>query len=423
MKMKLVSFFILLTFVLAFTGFNILATPSTTESSISIIQDQIVGFQPEEINFAFLVEEVPELTENNFTHFLTVLEDTLGESETITSITSLNLANKQVIVIVSPESNFTENEIAEIETFIENGKSVLYMTGADNLSKVSQKFFDDFFGTSLISIDEQLLSNDTVVTTQFASPRIPAIEDINKLIFPKSVGLTINSSAQTNRSLKDIYPLVIDSLTGKALALAVEFDSNARIVITGSNLLFSDGVLDTNSISYNISGQTNELFAKNVMLWLGRGTGYFTKQEHTISTVSLAHVGRNELISATANITDHAKRPVKNAEVFLTFETGLTIFSSVYMTFEVTGELSGVLFTNNIPDGQWYDIEVKISKRGYIDQTFTLGRIFVNPIIIDPTLPSFVMIFIALGGIIIFFSTFILSWKEIGKIGDLSEDE
>lgn len=404
-------------------------TPAMTEAvTITVTEPDLgPGVEPKELDYQVFIGTTTPVNALNFTDVLDRWDSAFAEFTTqpVTTLTSASLTDKESLVIFGPAADFSDSEINAAQTFAKRGRGILYLTSPNNISETAQDFVNRFFDAQLITFETSQLNGSTfsgevdyVVSTDFSSPRTPAVTNLTKVVFPRGVAMDINHTArsETNQTIKDIYPIMYDPQTGKSLAIAVELESYGRIVFLGSVDIFSNEYLGTDAAN-QVIGSTNGLFAENLIRWLGRGSGFFNKLSHSVNATNMMHVARGDSIAASVDVRDGYNKTVVSVEVELVVETAKNDFVSQYMkTNAQTGLYEGIVSTAQAPDSIWTDIQVKLSARGYVDQRFTLARVFIQPEPNNQALPNFIVLIVGLGGVLVFSLTFALGYNEMRKL-------
>lgn len=383
------------------------------------------GFQPSQIDLAYKFYDANVLS--NFTSVISAWQANFGNATSIAgSIASTNLEGAQVLSIFASSTASTATEVSAVKAAVGQGKGLLYMAGPSNSSTSGQKFFEDFFGAPIIDFSQNETLGSTysgsthyVVSTEFNSPVTPVTENLTKVIFPHAISLSINQTAltETNVTIKDIYPIAYDSLTGSSLGIAIEVGNFGRIVILGSNELFNNQFYLPTGTYTNMSGVSNQQFALNLESWLGRGTGYFNILSHHLNTVADQFILRRFIVNGSAQLVDSFNQSFTNAQVKFALGLPQKILDYNFMTNTGNNTYFSSISTRNMPPGYQINIQVQIVKRGYILQTFYLGRVYVELVFSGPALPDLSMIAILGSGVIIFAASTVYLWKEFRKTG------
>ena len=381
------------------------------------------GFQPNEINVAYKFYD-----SNLFLNNTAVVQQwgsNFGNATQVTgSLTQTAISTAQVITIFGSQTQSTKTEVSNVESAVEQGKGLLYLTNSLNSSSSAQQFFDDFFNASVIHFDTNETLGSTfsgsthyVIATEFNSPLTPVTENLTKVIFPHALGFSINQTAlsETNVSIKDIYPIIYDSYSQTTLGIAIEVGNFGRIVILGSSEMFNNEFYSPSGEFTDMSGVSNKQFANNLVNWLGRGSGYFNILSHTLNVPYGTFINRDFVINGTAQLTDSFNQSFTNAEVRFGMALPQQYIDYNYMKNTGNDTYFSSISTRNLAPGYQYNIQIQIVKRGFILQTFYLGRIYVKLEFPGPSLPDLSIIAVLASGVIIFSISTVYIWKEFRK--------
>ena len=383
------------------------------------------GFQNSEIDYAYKFYNSTE--SSNYTSVISNWDASFGNSSSITgSITSDTVSNVQVLSIFNSGTDAASSEVDAVRNALSQGKGLLYLTNSYNSSNSAQKFFDDLFGVSIINFTSTELYGSTfsgnhsyVLATEFTSPATPLTQNVTKLVFPHTVGMNINYTAipKTNITIKDIYPIVYDSNKKEDLGVAIEVGDFGRIVILGSSEVFSNDLYSKSGLYSQMYGLSNELFSTNVLQWLGRGSGYFHMFSHSLNVYPLQQINRGLVINGTVQLTDENNNTLKDVEVQYQITNPNLVFDYNYMSYSGNNTYYGSISTKDVQDGLEVEIHVQLFKRGYIDQSFILTRVYVKLEYPGPALPELSILTVLLASIIIYILTAVYVWSEFRKTG------
>jgi hypothetical protein len=373
----------------------------------------------------FVVRHANQSARNDYATLIADMADLYGNDfEVVAPLTSGDIANRDVTVLINSVTNSTSSEVDAIKSSLESGNGFLLVNQPGNTTRSSQDLLNRLFETEIVTFTDYQINGslfDTqlpyILTSNFNSPRTPVTQNITKLIIPNSVGLSINYTAvpETNLTIKDIYPLILDN-NGTTLAVAIELNSYGRIIILGSRIMLTDDVrLKRNSYSDFITTD-NDLFAFNLITWLGLGSGYINKYSHTLNVKPLQRIDRGTVISAAVDLKESDNNTLTNAEIKLEIEISNNIIESSYMSLNDDNLFFGEVSTRNTKAGTQNEIQVSVSKRGFIDQSFTIGRVMIDVEFPGPTLPNLVIIALLGSGIMIFLLSYYLLWTNYKKI-------
>ena len=420
-------------FKLAFSVFIILTFLFQGQVSQPTIAQQDSGFQQIDLGSGYKSNEITFATKfynstlvSNYTQVVTDWNSNFGnKTDLSSSISSDSIRSSRVITIFGSTTEASTTDVDSIRGALGEGKGLLYLANSDNTSTSAENFFKNLFGAEVVNFTTSEVLGSTysgtthyVVATQFNSPTTPVTENITKLVLPHTIGITVNRTAmsESNVSIRDIYPIIYDSTTQKALGLAVEVGTFGRIIILGSTEIFSNEFYLPNGTYTNMAGINNQQFATNVMNWLGRGSGYFHMLGYKVNVGNLQYIKRGFVVNASATLTDENNNTFTNAEVQFQIELTNYIVDYNYMQYQGNNSYFGAISTRNAKPGYYDEIHIQIVKRGYILQTFALTRVYVELEFTGPSLPDWTMIAILGAGIIIFALSGFYLWKEFRKI-------
>ena len=146
------SVLILITFIFQANQSPVMAV--TTDNSGFRQVDLGPGFNDSSINFGYKFYNTTEQT--NYTSVINNWDTIFGNATPVTgSITSdsfLNVANPlQVMTIFGSTTQVDSSEVTAIQSGLNQGKGLLYLAGADNVSSSAQTFFNALFGVPLVN--------------------------------------------------------------------------------------------------------------------------------------------------------------------------------------------------------------------------------------------------------------------------------
>jgi hypothetical protein len=383
------------------------------------------GFKTKDIAFGFKFYNDSE-TEKYTTIISNWRNDFKSGSSIFGTFGSSEVQDIQVLSLFNSNTEATSSEVSAVKSIMSQGKGLLYMVDTYNSSQAAQKFFTDLFGVPIVNFTNSEIQGSTfsgnlsyVVATEFGSPATPITQNISKLVFPHSIGMEINYTAvsETNLTINDIYPIVYDSHSQKNLGIAIELDYYGRIVILSSTKMFSDAYFNKDESYGNIIGENNADFAFNVINWLGRGSGYFNKQSHTMNVGTLQKINRGFVINSTVEVTDEFNNTIDGVGVKLVLEVFNSIIDSKYMKSIGDNKFEGSLSTRKVKTGLYVEIHVQLEKRGYVKQDFVLNRVYVNLEYNPYGLPDLSILALLGAGIIIYTLTSLTVWMQLRKSG------
>ncbi len=388
------------------------------------------GFNTSSINFGYKFYNSTD--QSNYTDILNTWQHEFsGNSTPIGSITSDSFSStsspNQVIVIFNSGTEAGSSEISAVKDALNHGKGLLYLVNTANSSIAAESFFTDLFQAPVVNFTSDIIhgselgmQQNYVVSTQFSSPVTPVTENVTKLVLPDTVGVNINTTAIpeiNNITIKDIYPIVVDPRNGQSLGIAIETGFYGRIVILGSSQIFSNDMFNLTGVYSNMYGLSNQLFSINIMKWLGRNTGYFHMLSHALNVDSLQKINRGFYVNATVGLTNEYNQTLKDAQVRFVLAVTNSIVNYNYMTYIGNNLFFGSISTKDARIGYYVDINVLLFKRGYIDQKFELGRVYINLEFKGPALPDLTISTVLIGGILIYLITAAYVWREFKKTG------
>ncbi len=342
------------------------------------------------------------------------------------SITSTEVAKYQVMTIFNSQSEAATSEVDAIRGGLNQGKGLLYLVNGANASQSAQNFFDTLFQTSVVSFTNHTITSSTysgsnpyVVATEFSSPITPVTANITKVVFPNTVGMTINKTAipQSNLTIKDIYPVVFDSNQNQALGVAIELAYYGRIIILGSSEVISNDMYQKTGIYKNMFGLSNEKFENNIIQWLGRETGYFHMLSHALNVGPDEQISRGKVINGTFEFTDQYNKSLTDVQVRFRISITKEVIDYNYMSYLGNSTYFGSISTKDALIGLKIDISAQLMKRGFVDQVFPVGRVYIKLEFAGPSLPDLSIGTILIAGIIIYSLSAAYVWKEFKKTG------
>lgn len=379
------------------------------------------GFQENQITYAYKFYNASQQT--NFTSVIGEWGSTFNSTGTPNisgGITSSIFPQTQVLTIFGASVQSTQTEINVVRTGITQGKGILYLVG--NSSTSAQNFFDSLFYEPVVNFTANELQGSTysgslpyVTATDISSPTTPITANVTKLIFPHTFGITINSTAvsETNMTIKDIYPVI--SYNNYSLGVAIEVGDFGRILILGSSQIFSNDFFGTTGPYSKLQGVDNSKFSKSVIDWLGRADGYFNMFDYSLNVVPKQTVNRGIIINGTAQMTTDNNKTFDDTIVRFELTIPNTILDYNYMTYIGNNTYTGSIATRKVTPGYWVEIHVELVRRGYIQQSFILGRVYFALEFMGPSLPNISLIVVLFAGILIFIITSAYVWLEFRK--------
>ena len=185
------------------------------------------GFNNTELNFGYKFFNASQ--EANYTSIVSDWTSNFGanSSSIFGSITPEIVANYQVIALVGSSDGAAQSEVSAIKGGLNQGKGLLYLANTDNSSTSAQNFFDELFGVPILNFTTNEVMGTSysgsvpyVTTNEFSSPTTPITENVTKLVFPHTIGININRTAisESNMTIKDIYPIALDSNSRQPLS-------------------------------------------------------------------------------------------------------------------------------------------------------------------------------------------------------------
>lgn len=342
------------------------------------------------------------------------------------SITTDTVAKYQVISIFNSATDAGSSEIDAIKGGLNQGKGLLYMVDSANASAAAQSFFNTLFQAPVISFSNQTVQSSNfagnysyVAATEFSSPTTPVTENITKVVLPNAVGMTINQTAvsKANLTIKDIYPVVYDSVSKQDLGIAIELGYYGRIIILGSTQVFSNEMYSLTGVYKNMNGLSNQLFSDNIIRWLGRNTGFFHMLSHQLNVGPLEQINRGKVINGTFVFTDQYNKSLSDVQIRFTLSITKQLIDYNFMTYKGNSTYFGSISTKDTTIGYMIDINAQLIKRGFVDQVFPIGRVYIKLEFAGPTLPDITIISVLIGGILIYLITAAYVWREFKKSG------
>ena len=420
------SVFILMTFILqAQIGSSSLVAVNQDNSGFPQV-DLGPGFNNTELNFGYKFSNSTQ--ESNYTSSTSDWSSVFGvnSSSIFGSITADTVAKYQVITLFGSQTEVGTSEVQAIKDGLNQGKGLLYLANSDNASIAAQKFFDDLFGVPVVNFTmNEVMGNSYsglvpyVVSNEFSSPTTPITANVTKLVFPHTVGININRTAisETNMTIKDIYPIVVDSSSRQAIGVAIELGFYGRIIILGSSEVFSNQLYSQTGVYTHMQGVSNQLFGLNAISWLGRITGYFHMLSHNLNVYPLQQITRGLVINASVVLTNNYNQSLKDVEVRFIIAVTKSVVDYNYMTYNGNNTYFGSISTKDVKIGNEIDINVQLFKRGFVPQEFPLSRVYVKLEFKGPALPDLSILTILIASIIIYAITAAYIWSEYKKSG------
>ncbi|MFW9992809.1 MAG: hypothetical protein ACFFD4_12240 [Candidatus Odinarchaeota archaeon] len=326
-----------------------------------------------------------ELIEDELDNLKTLVGNNFAELVEITNpFTKSNLQGGgqyvDVLLIIAPTVNYTDNEITTLVDFINKGNSILFAgTANKNVSIVLNTLTDNL--NLSVTFDEATAPNfnqagenqPTIQLYDFNTPRIPAVENVTSFLFYNGTELHVDGGTieapEGGSLLKDHYSVIDNPNTENSLVYAIEFKSTltehtlaSRFLFSGSAMMFSDKFIEP-AEETGLGIQDNTELLLGSLNWLSKIAGRFTYSDlELIDTPERILIGT--LVRVKVNVTNYRGEAVDNAKISLTLEQAGSVPVKSQMVLK-EGLYYGNISTDTLHKG-WHDVRVTAERRGYL---------------------------------------------------------
>lgn len=372
-------------------------------------------------NNNFTREEIVNLTSNIETTFSSQNIIFLENEFDLNSLRDID-----VLMLMSPTSVYTEDEIEVVKEYISLGNSLLLANDNLNQSLPINEISSQFGLT--FDLDAKIMSNSgnsesfeyNYLAKNFTSPSIPLTEEMTQVMIPNGIGVSFDEdfilpNSTISPKISYFSPVLIknviqDPYSNNTIINSIEFENAARIVAIGSSSLFNNTYiepLDENeNTSYDYIDNTN--FALNSLKWLGHNTGVMQFYDEWIDRDILA-IEIGTIISGNVTLVDSENQSIPQTTVMITLERGGAYLASQPMAIEPQNPQNyfGWISTEGLDHG-YIDLLFTAERIGYSPIEVRAGRFFLPLDIEGSRLPDISMIGLLVATLMIFFSTAIV---------------
>jgi hypothetical protein len=401
-----------------------LLTINTNNNKLSVLVAQGVIDPPLESEIVIGIDLGHEniLSISNISHLEAVINDTFvaeGLQIIEDELTSTELSDLDVLIILAPTSSYSDSEVDVVETFVKNGKSLFIAVGYRNQTTETSNDLLEPFG---IKFEVNQSFQATLAARNFTTPIMPATENISQLLYINGLGISFNETKlQTYQAPNiDYYsPILLNnsdkpSLANNTLASTIEFENGARILAIGSSDMFNNSYVEPIN-NTDLGFLDNTKFALNALKWLGRNTGIMNFYD---PWVNLDDVRTSIGATVYGNVTlvDSQNRTISQAQINIALERDGKILNSRSMQVDSTNSSNyfGWVSTEDLMYG-WTDIIFEAQRRGYLSVELSAGRIYLEPQFPTPIPPDLAIWGLLLTVAAIFSSTAIIIRMNLAK--------
>jgi hypothetical protein len=434
-KHRLLTYFIVISFIVSPFYLSSLASESSSVSFKIVQNETKAGFDAKDLNFATYYGSDPNVNNTDFTTFTQTLAENYRAEQRIFEFRKTT--DSDIYIAINPQENITREFAIEIRNeVLKSGKGLLFIVDGSNKNStiVVNKFFNDFFDYSVIDVSSSLVTTEGISSTlnyttvvDFVSPSSPVFDDITKLYYNGS-HVTVNSTAIQEfenkegqiGKIKDYYPLMRSK--DKSLGVVFEFkglteiSNKGRVVIIPSTDLLSNNILDS-VIDIPVKGIQNNQLGLKLVNWISRVSGYFQLDNSSTNISSGSLIYPDAVIETNFTLSDENGNYFTDAVVKVVLESANEPFITYYA--EPTGNSTYVtsMKIDSVPVRRSYKINVVVSRRGYLEQSFTLAtQIFISPFLSTWSLPNIMQLLTLLTSLFVYSTTVVFLWRKYRKV-------
>ncbi|MHA1989957.1 MAG: hypothetical protein ACW981_00340 [Candidatus Hodarchaeales archaeon] len=434
-KHRLLTYFIVISFIVSPFYLSSLASESS-DVSFKIVQNETkAGFDARDLNFATYFGPDPDVNNTDFTTFTRTLGENYALEQKIFEFRKTT--DTDTYIAIDPQENITREFVIEIrDEVLKNGKGLLFIVDGsnENSTLVVNKFFNDFFDYPIIDVSSSIVTTEGISSTlnyttvvDFVSPSSPIFNDITKLYYNGSY-VTVNSTAIQEfenqegqiAKIKDYYPLMRSK--DKSLGVVFEFSglteisNKGRAVIIPSTDLLSNNVVDL-EVDLPVKGIQNDQLGLKLVNWISRVSGYFQLDNSSSNVPSGSLIYPDAVIETNFTLSDENGNNFTDAVVKVVLESANQPFITYYAEPAGNGTYASSMKIDSVPVRRSYKINVVVSRRGYLEQSFTLAtQIFVSPFLSTWSLPNIMQLLTLLTSLFVYLTTVVFLWRKYRKV-------
>ncbi|MHA1984476.1 MAG: hypothetical protein ACW967_08990 [Candidatus Hodarchaeales archaeon] len=434
-KHRLLTYFIIISFIVSPFYISSLASESSSVSFKLVQNETKAGFDAEQINFATYYGTDPNDNRSEFSTFTRVLGENYEAEQRI--IEFRKTTNTDTYIAIDPQDNITREFAIEIrDEVLKSGKGLLFIVDGSNKNStiVVNKFFSDFFDYPVIDVSSSIVTTEGISSTlnytsvvDFVSPASPVFDDITKLYYNGSY-VTVNSTAIQEfenkegqiAKIKDYYPLMRSK--DKSLGVVFEFkgltqiSNKGRIVIIPSTDMFTNNILDS-LIEIPVKGIQNDQLGLKLVNWISRVSGYFQLDNSSSNVPSGSLIYPDAVIENNFSLSDENGNHFTDAVVKVVLESANEPFITYYAEPTGNSTFTTSIKIDSVPVRRSYKINVIVSRRGYLEQSFTLAtQIFISPFLSTWSLPNIMQLLTLLTSLFVYLTTVVFLWRKFRKV-------
>lgn len=371
------------------------------------------------------------LTSNHLTNLTSIFNETFS-SEGIIFLKEFNsetLSEIDVLVILAP-TIISEDDVEVVESYLQNGKSLLIATGFRNQSFEPSNTLLSPYGLNfnlssfLIPEEAKSQSNQTYnyyyLPQNFTTPSTPITENISQLIYPNGLGISFNESKLESYRAPDIVhynPLLLKNSDespseNNTLAATLEFENGARILSIGSADMFNNSFIEPLANDTDIFMDNTDFILKAIK-WLGKNTGIMNFYDSWVD-VDNQRVSIGQIINGNVTLVDSQNKSLIQGQVTIVLERDGHILSSRSMRVDPTNNTrySGWISIKELGSG-WTDVMFIAKRVGYLPVEIKAGHIFIDPPFPTPIMPSIVMWGLTFSSVVLLVVTAVFVWANL----------